>query len=191
MNVRRRLESVLALASLVVIGALVAGCGDDVPSSADDTTPAPGSLTHADGTIVVQGDRVMLTPAKGGAAEEYVIGPKVTSGTVQALAASSARARVFYRTGDTDGPAPTAVAIDAAPSAGEDAKTYDGRVTEVSDSSITIDGDDGKRTFDIAEEDRAAFDTAHLEEHQDEKSPVRIYYRGSGDDLNAVAYEDA
>jgi hypothetical protein len=120
----------------------------------------------------------------------FELGPDVAKGTVQALIATNARARVFYNSTSKKEPV-LAVAVEPAPIAGADAKTYDGTISDVSTTSITIDGDDGEKTFAIQEKDLPSFDVPHLNEHKTEGSPVRVYYVGSGDDAHAVAYEDA
>ena len=183
----------LALAVLLTTAILLAGCGDSKDESkssgANDATAA-GRLTHVDGAIKLDGDTLKLTPSSGDDVMTFKLGPEVQSGTVQALMAANSRARIFYDSAATDGPV-LAVSVFAAPTAGQGAKTYDGKITDLSGSSITVDGPDGERTFMIKPKDLSAFDMPHLEEHKSEKSPVRIYYRGTGADANAVAYEDA
>ncbi|MCW2973102.1 MAG: hypothetical protein JWN72_1375 [Thermoleophilia bacterium] len=173
---------------VVVIAIVVAGCGGDA-SPAGTTASGDGgvSLTHVDGTLEVTGDDLTVTPAKGSAVT-LAVGPAVGKGELQALAASGAKARVFYaEQGD-----PIAAKVEAAPSAGDGAKTVDGVITKVSTSSITIQTSEGDaRTFGIEPIDRSAFDTEHLQEHEVEGSPVRIYYRAEGGVEHAVAYEDA
>lgn len=187
-NLRSRAPFLAVL--LVAASMAVAGCGGGDDSS-DDTAKGPGALSHVDGTLVMQGNRLMVVPEGNGAADEFLVGSGVANSTIQALVASKARARVFYRADGDDEPARMAVAVQPAPTAGNGAKTYEGQITKVSSSSITIDGDDGTRTFAIKGADEAAFDVEHLEEHRDEGEPVRVYYRGSDASPNAVAYEDA
>jgi hypothetical protein len=128
-----------------------------------------------------------LTPASGGAPMTLKVGPAIERGAVQALAAAGTKARVFYH----EEASPTAAKVQAAPTKEDGAKTYDGQVAKVSDSSITVAGDDGEKTFEIRAEDRPSFETNHLKEHQAENAPVRIYFLTDGSGDYAVAYEDA
>lgn len=173
---------------VLLLAIAIAGCGSGGTGSKDTASGADGvTLTHVDGTLAVDGGELTVTPAKG-TAMTLAVGPAVAKGELQALAASGAKARVFYaEQGD-----PIAAKVEAAPSAGDGAKTVEGVITKVSASSISVQTSDGdKRTFSIEPADRSAFDTEHLEEHEAESSPVRIYYRADGGVEHAVAYEDA
>ena len=169
--------------------AAVAGCGTDSGDDTSDATSAGGatSLTHVDGTVQLEGDTLTVTPSSGDDTLVLPLGPEVEAAAVQALAVSQAKTRVFF----VDDQDPVAAKVAAAPSAGKGAQTYEGQVVKVSTTSITVDGDDGQRTFTITEADRPAFDTRHLEEHRSEGEAVKIYYRTVDGSEHAVAYEDA
>lgn len=189
---RRRTATTATILATCVLA--VAGCGGGgggsgtTTAGSGDTATGGGAatLTHVDGKLALSGDQLTVTPSNGGAKLVLPLGPEVQRGQLQALVASGARGRVYYTGGDS----PTAARVDAAPTAEDGAQTYDGKITKVSTTSITIDGADGARTFSIRAADAAAFDVAHLKEHRSEGSPVRIYYRSEGGE-HAVAYEDA
>jgi hypothetical protein len=184
-----RIHRRILLLTLALVGALIiAGCGSDGSSTTSNASGTDGgSLQHVDGTVELSGETLTVTPSAGGDPIELGLGPAIARGPLQALVASGAKSRVFYTSGDT----PLAAKVEAAPTAEDGAQTYDGQVVKVSSSSITIDGDDGQRTFEIRSADREGFDTAHLKEHRAEGSAVRIYYRAEGGTDHAVAYEDA
>lgn len=183
----RSIPVIFAL-SVLLMSLLVAGCGGSASSSNGASSADGVSLTHIDGTLTVRGGDVTVTRASG-AAVQLAVGPAVGKGELQALAASGAKARVFY----AEKGAKIAAKVEPVPTASAGAKTIDGVITKASTSSISIQTSDGAaHTFTIRAEDRSAFDTAHLQEHAAEDSPVRIYYRTGADGTHdAVAYEDA
>jgi len=192
MHARRFRPALLAWTLLAVL-VFAAGCGDDTSGGSttldkNDASKADSTrLIHVDGTLALEGDTLTITPAAGGAVASMPLGPAIEAGALQALVASGSRGRVFY----VDDKDPVAAKVEAAPTAEEGAKTYDGQVVSVDAGSITIDGADGTKSFDISEQDRTAFDIAHLKDHRSKSERVRIYYREQGDTRNAVAYEDA
>ncbi|MCW2956661.1 MAG: hypothetical protein JWO69_1530 [Thermoleophilia bacterium] len=181
-----RARSIALFALLAAMALLVAGCGGD-DASTDDASAGAASLVHVDGAIALEGDTLTVTPTNGDAGVTLAVGPAVERGAMQALIASAAPARVFYH----DEESPTAAKVEAAPSAADGAETYEGQVVKVSADEITIDGDDGAKTFEIRAEDQPAFDTKHLDEHRGEGEPVRIYLQKDDAGEYAVAYEDA
>lgn len=194
--IRFTFRSLALLALLLLTAVALAACGGDNDKDTDATSDSiakktdAGRLTHGDGSIKLDGDTLTLSPAAGGAAVVLKLGPAVAQGTVQALVSTNARARVFYNPTSKDDEL-IAVSVQPAPTAGADAMTYDGEIVNVSEKIISIKGNDGTKTFQILEKDLPSFDIPHLEEHQDEQSPVRVYYEGEGGDTHAVAYEDA
>ncbi|MBC7461195.1 MAG: hypothetical protein H7287_07525 [Thermoleophilia bacterium] len=194
----RSRSTALVFIALLLPALLLAGCGDSTPKVGGSSASDGVALTHVDGTLAVSGDRVTVTPSTG-APVPLTIGPAVGKGELQALAASGAKARVFY----AEKGAKIAAKVEAAPvdgasgnasgSASGSAKTLDGVITKVSKSSISILSSGGEaHTFSIHTEDQSAFDVAHLNEHAAEESPVRIHYRTGGDGSDfAVSYEDS
>jgi hypothetical protein len=175
--------ALILLTSMLVL----AGCGsDDAADSGTATGIEAGKLTHVDGTIVVSADGFRLTPKNGDAAMEFTLGPEVQLGALKALESSGAAARVTFRSGDRL----VAAAVVPAPAIGEDLESYVGTVSSIDDTQITLDGDDGERSFDISGAGEAAFDVAHLKDHSSEGSPVRVYFDPKAPKLG-VTYEDA
>lgn len=181
-----RPATIVALAMLCTASLLIAGCGSASDTGAKSDTSSVASLDHVDGTIKVTGATLTLTP-KSGTATEYTLGPAVDQGSVKALELSGERTRVLFRPGKD-----IAVRVEAAPKSGAGAKTYTGLVTKVSDTSLTVDGDDGPLTFAIEPQDAEAMDTPHLKEHKQLKEGITVYYRPTNaEGQHAVAYEDA
>ncbi len=168
---------------------LVAACGGSSSSSNDTKSNAggAGSLTHVDGTITLAGDGFTLQPKAGGAATTFTLGPEVEQGALRAIAASGQAARVSYRAGDDP---LIAASVRPAPKIGEGMQSYVGTIVKVDASTLVVDGDDGERTFDISGADADVFDVPHLEEHEAQSSPIRVYYDPKAPDVG-VAYEDA
>lgn len=165
----------------MLVGALVfAGCGSSEPDAQNATaTPATGTLEHVDGTIAVDGETLTVTPRGSTTGEELEIGSAVQPAELQAMAASGEVARVYHRDG-------MAVRVQAA-STGQTGETIEGTVTEVTDTTFTLDSG---TTFAI--ESSEAVDIDHLEEHRENGEPVRVWYTGELDaDPVATAYEDA
>lgn len=188
-RMRRHLAT---LACAVLAGSIVlAGCGggEESPASDDDGGGArAGGLVHADGAIHVTDAGIELTPVNDADVIVFAIGPEVERGTLRALEASGAKARINYRLSEE---APVAVSVVAAPTIADDAESYVGTVKRVTAEEIVLAGDDGERRFVIAPADAIAFDVAHLQEHADAGKPVKVYYRSVGDVDNGLAYEDA
>jgi hypothetical protein len=180
------LRSLLLLAVAAVV---VAGCGSDSDGSSSDSTKTAdaGALTHVDGTITSADDGFTLQPKDGGAALAFALGPEVEVGALRALEASGSVARVSYREGDDP---LVAAAVKAAPKIGEGMQSYVGTITDVDETSIVLDGEDGERTFDISGAEDGVFDVPHLQEHETEQSPIRVYYDPKAPEVG-VAYEDA
>lgn len=186
MRTRTRLPVLLAL---LVLGALASGCGGDDPESGGSGRAGSGSgtLEHVDGVLSATGDDSFSVDPREGEPLSFTYGPEVQRAAVRAIESTGGRARVTWR--DTDD-GRLAVSVEPAPVVEGDVATYEGMVTEVSSTSISIDGPDGERTFAIPASLSGAFDVDHLQEHADEDSPVRIYFEQSAPD-DAIAYEDA
>lgn len=171
---------------LVVAGACtLASCGGGEAGEGGEA-PSAGALIHVDGTVEVHGDAFDVTPKQGDVVT-FTYGSKVDRAGVRAFAASGAPARVSYRLGEDD---PVAVSVRAAPALGEGLQSYVGTIASVSDEEIVIDGSDGERAFTIGAADREAFDVPHLRQHQDDSTPVRVYF-DPDEPTAGIAYEDA
>ncbi len=171
---------VIAVAAFVAVGCGGSDDGSDVGGGS-----GPASLTHLDGTLTQQGETYVLTPKEGGEPKEFTLGPEVPAAQAAAIVSSGEPARVTYREGET-----VAASIGPAPKAGEGVEAYEGLVVSVDDAAIVISGDDGERTFDISGADAGAFDSAHLEEHQQAGEAIRVYFRSDAPDAG-ISYEDA
>ena len=183
----RSVTSIICCVATVLAVAGCGGSGSDSKAAGTGGGDAGVTLTHVDGVVSVAGDKLTVAPSSG-AGQTFEIGPAVQRGELQALVAAGTKARVFYTSDAT----PIAARVEAAPKASAGAKTFDGDVTKVSSTSITLRGSDGSsRTFSIRDEDASAFDVAHLTEHRDAGEPVRVYYRSEGGTDYAVSYEDA
>ena len=168
-----------------ITGPLAPASSSTIETASGSGSGSAGSITHVDGTIRVDGSGFELTPKGGGDPVTFTLGPEVQLGEVRAIEATGAPARVSYRPGST-----VAAAGVPAPKISEELRRYVGEVTAVDARSITIDGDDGERTFDISGADDGGFDVQHLRDHQAERSPVAVYYDPEAPDVG-VAYEDA
>lgn len=172
------------LITMLTFGA--AACSSSSTSASDTNTKSVATLDHVDGTIVAKGATLTLTE-KNGDSREFTLGPAVDQGGVKALELSGETTRVLFRPGKD-----VAVRVEPAPKPGAGAKSYTGYVSKVSDTSLTVDGDDGPLTFAILPADAEAMDVPHLKEHQKAKEGIRVYYQPTGaDGQHAVAYEDA
>lgn len=184
-----------ALAALVAISALCAGCGGGSSSSSTSTAAGgggdtaaassggAGSLTHSEGAIAVSDGKVTVTGGDG-RTTTYTLGSQVSAGQLAAFAASGEKVRVYTR-------GTTAVRVEKAPTIADTAPSVTGTITAVSPTSLTLDTKGGAMTFTIRPSDATAFDVPHLEEHQRAKSPITVYYEQVGSARNALAYEDA
>lgn len=171
---------------LLLVAFVVAACGSDEPSS--DSGSDVGSLEHADGTIALQDDRIVLTPTDGqGETRTFEIGPEVEVARLRAIEASGAPARVSFRPEEEP---PVAAAVSEAPAAGEGGETYEGTVVSVDEQKLVVKGSDGERTFDVSGADAGVFDVPHLQEHADSGEPIRVYTDPEAPDVG-IAYEDA
>lgn len=184
----RRPRTALVVA---VAATLLAGCGSGDDPTGSGPAGASGSsgasLTHVDGTLALSGETLTVTPSSGGAAIVMTLGPDVERGALQSVVAAGGTARVLY----VDDDAPIAAKVEAAPDVDPAAKTYTGAVTKVTVGTLTIDGPDGERTFEVGAADREAFDLEHLEDHRDSGERVKVYYRAADGTDTALAYEDA
>lgn len=175
---------------LTLLAAAIAltGCDNDASKSASTTVDfeVERAHLHVDGTVASKGDGFVLTPMSGDEPITFGYGPEVAVAEIRALEASKAVARVTFEPTED---APVALGVDEAPKL-EGLDTYDGTVVSINDDSLVIDGPDGKRTFTVVPSD--GFDIEHLREHEDEGSPVRLYFDDDADvGPLAVAYEDA
>lgn len=181
MHITTRMLMTLAAA------AILAGCGGSgtrSTSATDGDSGAGGKIEHVDGTLALADDRVAVTP-HGGDAVTLNRDPALPENSVRAASASGERMRVFYR-GDT------AIRMEPAPVVDTAARTLVGIVTATSATSITITDEAGtETTLKIRPADQAAFDQAHLREHQKTQKPITVYYEQKGATKLGLAYEDA
>lgn len=174
--------------ALLVLALVAAGCGGDSSSATTGETGAGGQqLTHVEGTLrVVGNDTIEVTAPGSGQPVQVGIGPEVELAAVQAIAASGEPARVLF----ADEADPVAVRVESATTVEPGTDSYVGTVVRVSAEEITIDGDDGERTFAIEGEDRSAFDS-HLEEHQEGGDKVEVFIAEEDGRDRAKSYQDA
>jgi hypothetical protein len=183
---------------LALAAALFAGCGDsdDSGSSSKDASTSGATQSdddsaaqekqHLDGTIKVEGTQLVLTP-EGRAPITLELGDDVERAEVQALASSGAPARVEFTpaTGEGNG---TVVSVHAQ-TPHEGAQKFEGTVTKVDESSITLKGDAGEKTFPLSPS--VAEEVDHLNEHASEGEPIRVFLEKDGGTLTVIAFEDA
>lgn len=182
--------SLPTLLSLVAAVLALSGCGgsDSTGTTAtDESSDQAGAIIHVAGTLRSSDDGFVLTPASGDETITFSLGPEVERAVVRALEASGTTVRVSYRPTED---APVAASVEPAPALGEELETYEGQVVSVDAKQIVIDGEDGKRSFDISGAGDAAFDAAHLLEHAERDEPILVYFDPKAPRVG-IAYEDA
>lgn len=185
------MRALLPSVSLLAAAFALSGCGDSTTS--DSTSEASGDHAkvthlHIDGALRTTDDGFVLTPEGDEEPITFAYGEGVEEAKVRALEATHATARVTFEPTEDE---PVASDVRAAPDH-EGLDTYEGTVESIEDGTLVIDGDDGRRTFELGMEDER--DIEHLGEHADNGSPVRVYLAAGQTDSSTrtvVAYEDA
>ena len=176
---------------LALSGPGLAGCGDAGGTSAATTggkSSASGSLKHVDGTVKLADQSLLVTPSAGGEPLSMAAGPELAAAELQALTASAEPVRVYFRDGDD----PVAVRVQRT-AATDSATSATGAVTEISDTTLTLQPDGGgdPLRLTIRPEDAAGFDVVHLKQHQSQKASIKVFYEEANGAAYALSYEDA